>query len=325
MEAAMDTHLAQLMGLVASLDAEDFQVLEAVVSKRQCCDRLGIGTIDEAAALYRPNPKCPSCGSDPFKNGHTPAGHQRFLCPSCNKGYSALTGTVLEFCKKDLPTWADFITLMCYNSPLDLAVELCDITHGTAFEWRHRVFATINGYQDRLKLRDRIWIDETYVPDSALLRGPDWKPKRGLSKEQKCIALAIDVHKSAVAIICGNGKPSAKRIKDALLSHIAEGSVVVHDKEKAHNSLVKAAKCTDEAYKADTKNPAYLEGMALMNNYCSWIKRFLWRFPGMKAKNLQSYLNWFTYLFRVKRDEEKWPKTERVIRHLLMTDSYFRS
>ncbi|MDR1422217.1 MAG: hypothetical protein LBI64_05065 [Coriobacteriales bacterium] len=137
--------------------------------------------------------------------------------------------------------------------------------------------------------------------------------------------LAIDVHKNAVAITCGNGKPSSKRIKGALLAHISEGSLIIHDKEKAHNSLVVAAKCSDEAYKADTKDPVYLEKMAMINNLCSWVKRFLWRYPGMKAKNLQSYLNWFAYLYRVKRDKEKWPKTERVIRHLLMTDSCFRS
>ena len=35
--------------------------------------------------------------------------------------------------------------------------------------------------------------------------------------------------------------------------------------------------------------------------------------------------NWFVYLFRVRRDEGKWPRTARVLRHLLMSDSYYRS
>ena len=33
---------------------------------------------------------------------------------------------------------------------------------------------------------------------------------------------------------------------------------------------------------------------------------------GMKMDNLQSYLNWFVYLFQIKRDDEKYPKVERV-------------
>lgn len=125
--------------------------------------------------------------------------------------------------------------------------------------------------------------------------------------------------------VCGHGKPSSKRIKDALLGHIEEGSVIVHGMERSHKSLVKAAKCTDEAYKADVKDPVYLEGMQTAGSLCSWIKGFLWRYPGMKIKNLQSYLNWFACLFRVKRDEDEWPKTERAIRHLLMADAHFRS
>ena len=158
-----------------------------------------------------------------------------------------------------------------------------------------------------------------------LTRGYGQARKRGLSKQQICIAVAIDMHKNPVAVVCGHGKPSSKRMKEGLLGHIAEGSVIVHDMEKAHNALIKAAKCTSEAYKADTRDPVYLECMSMVNNLCSWLKRYLWRFTGMEPKNLQSYPNWFVYLFRVHQAEEKWPKTERVVRHLLMAESQYRS
>ena len=35
-------------------------------------------------------------------------------------------------------------------------------------------------------------------------------------------------------------------------------------------------------------------------------------------KNLQTYLNWFIYLQRCKRDNDKWPKSERILRHLIL-------
>lgn len=314
------------LGMVSSLDAGGLDLLEAAVAERRCRERIGAGTLDEAVELWRPNPSCPDCKfPDAWSNGKTPAGHARWLCPECGAQFSALTGTVLEYGKKELPTWERFITCMCYNAPLDLIAEMCGIAHTTAFEWRHRVFATVDGYQDRLVLSGRVWIDELYLTDSDIVRSADFVQKRGLSKNKICIAVAIDAFKNAVAVICGHGKPSSKRIKDALLSHIAPGSVVVHDMERSHPSLVKAAKCTDEAYKADVNDPAYLEAMGLVNNLCSWLRRYLFRFPGMKKANLQSYLNWFVYLFRVRRDEEKWPKTARVLRHLLMSDAYFRS
>ena len=203
--------------------------------------------------------------------------------------------------------------------------RVCRISHQTAFEWRHRVFATVDGYQDRLVLRDRVWIDETYIVDTDLARGYGQARKRGLSKQQICIAVAIDVHKNPVAVVCGHGKPSSKRIKDALQERIAEGSVIVHDKERAHNALVRERKCASEAYKADVRDEEYLECMAMVNNLCSWLGRYLWRFTGMETKNLQSYLNWFVYLFRVRQAEEKWPKTARVVRHMLMSETRWRS
>lgn len=124
---------------------------------------------------------------------------------------------------------------------------------------------------------------------------------------------------------CGHGKPSSERIKDALLSHIAPGSLIVHGKERSHPAPVKAAKCTDEAYEADATDPVYLGAMGLVSNLCSWLRRHLFRFPGMKKANLQSYLDWFVYLFRVRGDEGKWPETARILRHLLMSDACFLS
>jgi hypothetical protein len=32
-------------------------------------------------------------------------------------------------------------------------------------------------------------------------------------------------------------------------------------------------------------------------------------------------LNWYVYLFRVRKAKERWPEIARVVRHLLMIDS----
>jgi len=313
-------------GLIASLDAGEFALLASAVSERSCRDRYGFGTFAEAAALYRPHPPCPDCGSaGSWRDGLSASGLQRFECAECGRRYNSLTGTVLEFSKKDMPTWVDFVNLMRFGVPLEGIAANCGVSHPTAFEWRHRVFETVDGYQDRLVLRDRVWIDETYVNDTDLTKGYGEARKRGLSKQKICIAVAIDVHKNPVAVVCGHGKPSSKRIKDALLAHLAPGSLVIHDREKSHPALIKAAKCTDVAYKADVSDPLYVEAMAMVNNLCSWLKRYLWRYTGMDPANLQSYLNWYVYLYRVNQARDKWPETERLVRHLLQTDAHYRS
>lgn len=313
-------------GFVSSLSGEEFDLLSSAVDTRRCRDSHGFGTFAEAAALFRAAPACPRCGSRATgKDGIAASGLQRFECRECGCRYNSLTGTVLEFSKKDMPTWVKFIDLMRFGVPLDCIALNCGITHQTAFEWRHRVFRTVDDYQSRLVLKDRIWIDETYINDTDLSRGYGEARRRGLSRGLICIAVAIDVHKNPVAVVCGHGKPSTRRMKDALLAHLHPGSLIVHDKERSHPGLIKAAGCKDVAFKADVSDPLYLEAMSMINNLCSWLKRYLWRFTGMKPENLQSYLNWFVYLYRVNQSREKWPETARVVRHLLMSDAYFRS
>ena len=321
----MNINANPFAGRVDALPDEEFALLERAVATRACREKIGLGTFDEAASEYRSSPPCPSCGESPSKDGKTAAGHQRFRCPSCGERYSSFTGTIFEDSKKDLPTWADFIELMCWNVPIEGIAEICGPNRKTACEWRHRVFATVDGCQDRIMLRDRIWIDETYINDTDLTHGYGEARKRGLSKQKLCIAVAIDVHKNPVAVVRGHGKPSTKCMKDGLLSHLKEGSVAVHDMEKAHRGLAKAAKCTDEACKADVRDPVYLECMAIANNLCSWIKRCLWRFIGMDPANLQNYLNRYVYLFRVNQARDKWPRLERVVRHLMMADVTYRT
>lgn len=121
-----------------------------------------------------------------------------------------------------------------------------------------------------------------------------------------------------VVIICGHGKCSSDRIYKTLHNHIRPNSIIVNDGEKAHNKLIRELNLKSEVYKANTKDSSYFEKMALINNMCSWIKRYIWRFIGMDVENLQTYLNWFIYLQRCKRDNDKWPKSERILRHLIL-------
>ena len=74
---------------------------------------------------------------------------------------------------------------------------------------------------------------------------------------------------AARSVIISRGKPTPEKVKGALLGHIAEGSSAVHDMEKAHLSLVRADRCSDEAYKADVRDPEYLECMGPWPTTCA--------------------------------------------------------
>lgn len=170
-------------GFVSSLDADGFASLASAVAERSCRDAHGFGTFAEAAALYRPHPPCSRCGfADPVRDGISSSGLQRLECGVCGCRFNSLTGTVLEHSKKDVATWVRFVNAMRYCLPLDACAELCGNTHQTAFEWRHRIFATVDGCQDSIVLRDAFWLDELYVNDTDLTHGYGEARKRGLSK-----------------------------------------------------------------------------------------------------------------------------------------------
>ncbi len=147
--------------------------------------------------------------------------------------------------------------------------------------------------------------------------------RRGLSKDKVCVVVAIDSWGQALAIVSENGKPSTKRINKALKRHIRKGSTIVHDREKAHNALVRELGLVDERYKAVTTDPTCLEQMALVNHLWSWIHRYVERFACMRSENLQAYLDWFVYPHRAHRDEKKWPVEERVVRHLALSNGTY--
>lgn len=88
-------------------------------------------------------------------------------------------GPILKHCRKPIATRLFTIRLMRHNVPVECAAEMCGVTYKTAFEWRHRVLATVSGYQDWIVLRDTIWVDEAYINDTNLSKGYGQARKRG--------------------------------------------------------------------------------------------------------------------------------------------------
>lgn len=280
---------------VYGLNDDEFDLLCECIDQRKDKQLYGLSSFEEAAINYKREPVCPKCGSSRYYgDGYTNTGYKRYRCLDCGSSYTLLSDSIFNGAKIPFHKLMNYIELMSFNVPLELMCEVLDIASNTAELWRKKVFSTINTYQEHLKLYDTIWIDETYLEDYRVLKDSTFKHHpRGLSKTKICIVVAIDSYKNMAVIICGHGKPSSKRIYNALKDHIKEGSTVIHDED-------------------------YLRSMAMINNMCGWLKRYIYRFIGMEVENLQSYLNWFIYLQRCKKENEKWPKTTRILRHLVL-------
>lgn len=239
-------HANPCAGPAGSLTPAGLGLLSDDVEERRLREEVGFGTLAEAADLYRPHPPCPACGLSPaWRDSRESSGVQRRRCPSCGARFTSLAGTVLEGCKRPL---AAFIRLAMFAAPLDACAEACRTSHHTARGWRHRLFAAVDGYQDRIVLKGRVRVDEAYVSDTDLSKGYGQARRRGLSKQKICIAVGIDSRKEPMAVVCGHGKPSSARIRNAMKLHVARGATLVRDRERAYNALVRELELADESH-----------------------------------------------------------------------------
>lgn len=212
--------------LVFNMNNKVFELFQEVISARNNKERYGVSNFVELGVKYNRIPSCPKCGSTDHKpSSHTPQGLHRYLCNGCGCRYALMSNSIFYSSKKGFNIWVNYLTLMTFNVPLEMTEEIFDISHPTAMLWREKVFSTVDGYQEHLYLKDCVWIDETFIYDGSLLHDDSYKKKRGLSKNQLCIVVAIDYHKNIYAVICGHGKPSASRIIEALKNR----STLVHD------------------------------------------------------------------------------------------------
>lgn len=120
------------------------------------------------------------------------------------------------------------------------------------------MLATVSGYQDRIVLRDTVWVDETYVNDTDISKGYGQARKRGLSSQRLCICVAIEIHKNPVAVGCGHGKPGSARARKAVGGSMAPGSLLIHDPERARGMLVRDGGLEKEVHRADVSDPVQL-------------------------------------------------------------------
>jgi hypothetical protein len=129
--------------------------------------------------------------------------------------------------------------------------------------WIAKVFAVLEGIQDGVVLTGRVQIDETFYPvPIAEEVSVDGKRLRGLSRNKICIAVGCDDFGRSFYARAGLGKPSTKRAMEAYGPHIRNGSLLIHDMEKARRKLVQELELKEEVHNSkliskldDSKNP----------------------------------------------------------------------
>ena len=269
----------------------------------------------EAEMINSFEPKhCPFCQSESFiKYGHDRNGINRYKCV-CGKSFKPTTGTIFDSRKIGICEWIEY----CLNIFRYVSLNADSWNNRNAIStskyWLEKLFLTLENSQINVVLSGTVWLDETYY--SLMLRDrirdENGNLLRGLSRNQICIGVATD-KKHTICFFEGFGKPSQKRSYETFKDHIASGSTLIHDKEKAHKKLIEKLELKCVSYSssdlkglADSENP-----LDPVNRIHCLLKMFLNAHSGFCRDEIQDYLNLYSFVINSPSDHLE--KVEKII------------
>lgn len=270
--------------------------------------RATYGTCQTMADRVLKKQKCPK-GHDIIKYGRTKSGLQRYYCGTCRKSYMESEETIFGGTKLSEHDWAIY-QLICGNISLRQASTQMNVNINTAWFVRQRIMAALEGIQDGVVLRGHVWIDELYKSH----RRTDEKKKRGISRQQTPIYVAIDSHHS-ILFLRGetDGKPTKEDAQKMISSHLGEEvSLVTTDKNNCYSFLEEMG-FSHESIKADVGSEEHEKKMRPVNDLCSYLRERLECHNGIAYRYLQRYLDLFWMIYRFAH---KGVSTEKITHYL---------
>jgi transposase-like protein len=240
---------------------------------------------------------CAQCGS---ASGYKLKTRKIWKCKICKKQTSILVGTVFENSKLELRKWYWAAFLMISSKAGISAKELqsqIGVTYKTAWYVHRRLREVMRLANDKYELSGIVTMDEAYFTGRDI---DDTKPKkrgRGTNKSKVIVAVSLTEDgkpRYARMQVVDNFK--AKTIEKFAEAHIEKGSKIITD--------------GFQSYKSQNIKKDYFVDYDMIPPYCAesklkWLhiivsnaKAFvLGTFHGLKADELQFYLDEFCYRF----------------------------
>ena len=269
---------------------------------------------------------CPICDSDSIKkDGYTKNGVQRYHCLSCGKKFTPVTGTIFDGHKISISEWMEYTLNILRYVSINADSWNNKNAYTTSRYWLEKLFIVLESQQTDIILSGRVWLDETYyaVELKDIELKEDGTRPRGLSRNQLCVGVAC-TESQILCIFEGNGQPSKKKTYAAFKDHIAAGSTLVHDKDKAHSMLVEKLNLVSEIYDAkelkkleDKDNP-----LRRVNEVHARLKNFLYAHNSFDRGSLQGYLNLFSLAMNPSSDNLE--KVEQLLNFAFKTRKTLR-
>ena len=257
---------------------------------------------------------CPHCSHPKYVRFGTDKGAQRYKCKSCHRSFTEYTGTWMAgLQRKD--KIAGYLKLMVEEKSLDKIVLALGINKKTAFDWRHKILASLGtgGGDDFTGITES---DETFFLRSEKgMEVKDRKPrkrggksvKRGTSNDQVAVIVTQDRNSGLDLSVATLGRIGKADIANAIGGRIKKGSTILcSDSHHSYKGFAKDAQV--EFHPINVSKGERVRGAfhvqhvnSTHNKIKKWIGSTFW---GVSTKYLQQYLNWHALKERIKSERD---------------------
>ena len=255
---------------------------------------------------------CKECGCKYYKNGKTKNGIQKYICSGCKKTISETSNTIICHSKLSFDIWSNIIDNLLNGFSIRRIAEENNISNLTSFRIRHKILFALNTFIKNIKLSGEIQSDEKYfsinlkgtktknMPRFSKKRTSTTAPYRGISHHKICVVSSIDENDDLLLEITGLGRCTTDMLEKSLGKKIENGKSINADSASAYQDF-----CLNHNLKLQAVPSGFHSNgtinIAEINGVHSQLEIWLSKFRGVSTRHLQEYLNWFTYIFIMKK------------------------
>ena len=267
---------------------------------------------------------CKKCGCVLHKNGKTKTGIQKYICSGCKSTSSATTDTIICHSKLSFEIWSNVIDNLLNGFSLRRIAEENNISLLTSFRLRHKVLFALKSFIKSIKLSGKIQSDEKYfsinlkgtkpqnMPRYSKKRTSIISPYRGISHHKICVVSSIDENDNLLLEIVGLGRCTTNMLKDSLGLKLNNAKSINADSASAYQEFCNEYKLELNAIPSGFHSDGIFN-ISEINGVHSQLETWLSKFRGVSTRHLQEYLDWFVYVFIMKK---------RFLLNKIKTESY---
>lgn len=267
---------------------------------------------------------CEKCGSKLYKNGKTKSGIQKYICSKCKNTICETTNTITYHSKLSFNVWKNVIDNLLNGFSIRRIAEENNISILTSFRIRHKVLLSIKTFIKNIKLSGEIESDEKYfvinlkgtkprnMPRYSKKRTSTSSPYRGISHHKVCVVTSIDEYDNLLLKITGLGRCTTDMLENSLGKIIENAKSITSDSASAYQELCSKhnirLNAIPSGFHSEEEN-----NIANVNGVHSQLQTWLRKFRGVSTRHFQEYLDWFVYIFTMKK---------RFLLNKIKTESY---